>query len=66
MQPYDLDAQALAPVIEKLVNDPEKFVDFRMKFESDIEKPNSARILVRNPFYFLPFFFSIIQYIHNF
>ncbi|GBB96776.1 hypothetical protein RclHR1_02830012 [Rhizophagus clarus] len=45
MQPYEIDAQALAPIIEKLSNDPEKFVDFRMKFESDIRKPDPARFL---------------------
>jgi len=45
MQPYELDAQSLNPIIEKLVNNPEKFVDFRMKFESDIEKPEPTRFL---------------------
>ncbi|CAB4412683.1 unnamed protein product [Rhizophagus irregularis] len=45
MQPYELDAQSLAPIIEKLSNNPENFVDFRMKFESEIEKPDHARFL---------------------
>jgi hypothetical protein len=46
MQQYELDAQALAPIIDKLSNDPERFVDFRMKFESEIERPKHARFLV--------------------
>ena len=47
MQPYELDAQSLAPLIEKLVNNPEKFIDFMMKFELNLEKPDPARSLVR-------------------
>ncbi|RIA94980.1 Ccc1 family, partial [Glomus cerebriforme] len=48
MQPYEIDAQALAPVIEKLVNNPDKFADFMMKFESNLEKPNPTRSLQRS------------------
>lgn len=56
MQPYELDAQCLAPIIEKLSNNPENFVDFRMKFESEIEKPDPARFLVS--------YYFVIMYIY--
>uniref|UniRef100_A0A1D1XPW1 Vacuolar iron transporter n=1 Tax=Anthurium amnicola TaxID=1678845 RepID=A0A1D1XPW1_9ARAE len=65
MQPYELDAQALAPIIDKLVNSPENFVDFRMKFESDIEKPDSARSmssLIIGTSYFISGLIPLIPY----
>lgn len=72
MQPYELDAQSLAPIIEKLSNNPENFVDFRMKFESEIEKPDHARFLVSyyfcNHIYFfifLYFLLSLLKYFHR-
>ena len=46
MQPYELDARSLAPLIEKLVNNPEKFIDFMLKFDLNLEKPDPARSLV--------------------
>jgi len=43
MSPYGLDQDALAPVIEKFKSDPQKFVDFMMKFELNLEKPDPSR-----------------------
>jgi hypothetical protein len=43
MAPYGLDQEALEPVIDKFKSDPQKFVDFMMKFELNLEKPNPSR-----------------------
>ncbi|CAO3623780.1 unnamed protein product [Cunninghamella echinulata] len=43
LEPYGLDRQTLEPLIEKLKSDPEKFVDFMMKFELGLEKPDPHR-----------------------
>ncbi|KAG9292424.1 hypothetical protein G9A89_015294 [Geosiphon pyriformis] len=43
LEPYGLDRRSLAPVIDKLRADPEKFVDFMMKFELNLEKPDPKR-----------------------
>ncbi|CAG8460285.1 5162_t:CDS:2 [Ambispora gerdemannii] len=43
LEPYGLDRDSLGPVIEKLKNNPEKFVDFMMKFELNLEKPDPKR-----------------------
>jgi len=43
MAPYGLDQEALKPVIDKFKSDPQKFVDFMMKFELNLEKPNPSR-----------------------
>ena len=46
MQPYELDSQALAQLIENFTNNPERFVDFIMKFKLNLEKPDPARSFV--------------------
>jgi hypothetical protein len=38
-----MDRQSLAPLIERLKANPEKFVDFMMKFELNLEKPDPRR-----------------------
>ncbi|CAG8542800.1 1182_t:CDS:2 [Paraglomus occultum] len=43
LEPYGLDRQSLAPVIEKLRANPEKFVDFMMRFELNLERPDPRR-----------------------
>lgn len=48
LEPYGLDRQALQPLIDQLKSDPEKFVDFMMKFELNLECPDPRRSWVRN------------------
>ncbi|CAG8473497.1 11768_t:CDS:2 [Acaulospora morrowiae] len=43
LSPYGLDPNTLAPIIEKLSSNPERFVDFMMKFELNLEKPDPSR-----------------------
>ncbi|RHZ59370.1 hypothetical protein Glove_364g29 [Diversispora epigaea] len=43
LAPYGLDTNSLTPLIEKLKSNPEKFVDFMMKFELNLEKPDPSR-----------------------
>jgi VIT1/CCC1 family predicted Fe2+/Mn2+ transporter len=43
MAPYGLDRQSVLPMIERLKADPEKWVDFMMKFELNLEKPDAQR-----------------------
>ncbi|CAG8756956.1 9316_t:CDS:2, partial [Dentiscutata heterogama] len=43
LAPYGLDVATLTPIIEKLASNPEKFVDFMMKFELCLEKPDPSR-----------------------
>ncbi|KAI8146550.1 Ccc1 family [Fennellomyces sp. T-0311] len=43
LEPYGLDRQTIQPVIDKLKADPEKFVDFMMKFELNLEMPDPRR-----------------------
>ncbi|CAG8435827.1 6879_t:CDS:10 [Diversispora eburnea] len=38
-----IDTNSLTPLIEKLTSNPEKFVDFMMKFELNLEKPDPSR-----------------------
>ncbi|CAI2176976.1 6494_t:CDS:2, partial [Funneliformis geosporum] len=66
MQPYELDSQSLAPLFEKLSNNPEKFVDFIMKFKFNLEKPDPTRslqsALVIGTSYFVSGLIPIIPY----
>ncbi|KAI8996893.1 Ccc1 family [Pilobolus umbonatus] len=43
LAPYGLDREAAQPLINKLKSDPQKFVDFMMKFELNLEKPDPRR-----------------------
>lgn len=43
LEPYGLDRETLRPLIDKLKANPEKFVDFMMKFELNLECPNARR-----------------------
>lgn len=43
LEPYGLDRSTLQPLIEKLKANPTKFVDFMMKFELNLEKPDAHR-----------------------
>ncbi|RUS12523.1 Ccc1 family, partial [Jimgerdemannia flammicorona] len=43
LEPYGLDRETLGPLIEKLKANPEKFVDFMMKFELNLECPDAKR-----------------------
>ncbi|KAI9017909.1 Ccc1 family [Phycomyces nitens] len=43
LEPYGLDRETLQPLIDKLKSDPEKFVDFMMKFELNLEMPDPRR-----------------------
>ncbi|KAJ1658434.1 Protein ccc1 [Dispira simplex] len=44
--PYGLTREDLNPMLVRLRSDPEKFVDFMMKFELCLEKPSEYRSLV--------------------
>ncbi|KAI8972039.1 Ccc1 family [Mycotypha africana] len=43
LEPYGLDRETIQPLIEKLKRDPEKWVDFMMKFELNLEMPDPRR-----------------------
>ncbi|GAA5806785.1 hypothetical protein MFLAVUS_000133 [Mucor flavus] len=43
LEPYGLDRDTIQPLIEKLKSDPQKFVDFMMKFELNLEMPDPNR-----------------------
>ncbi|CEP17276.1 hypothetical protein [Parasitella parasitica] len=43
LEPYGLDRETIQPLIEKLRSDPQKFVDFMMKFELNLEMPDPRR-----------------------
>ncbi|RIA92809.1 Ccc1 family [Glomus cerebriforme] len=45
LTPYGLDEATVAPLVEKLKDNPEKFVDFMMKFELNLERPDPSRSL---------------------
>ncbi|CAB4422353.1 unnamed protein product [Rhizophagus irregularis] len=45
LSPYGLDEATVSPIIEKLKSNPEKFVDFMMKFELNLERPDPSRSL---------------------
>lgn len=47
LEPYGLDRQTIQPMIDKLKSDPEKFVEFMMKFELNLEKPDPHRSWVK-------------------
>mmetsp|Transcript_5057 Transcript_5057/g.8681 ORF Transcript_5057/g.8681 Transcript_5057/m.8681 type:complete len:264 (+) Transcript_5057:87-878(+) len=42
-EPYGLSREALQPLVDKLKQDPEKWVDFMMKFELGLERPEASR-----------------------
>lgn len=42
---YGLDAEAVAPLVEKLKQRPDAWVDFMMRFELGLERPNPRRAL---------------------
>ncbi|KAI9333785.1 Ccc1 family, partial [Zopfochytrium polystomum] len=41
--PYGLDRKAVQPLLSVLKDDPEKWVDFMMRFELSLERPNASR-----------------------
>ena len=41
-----MDEETINPLIEKLKDNPEKFVDFMMKFELNLERPDPSRSMV--------------------
>ncbi|KAI7848624.1 Ccc1 family [Circinella umbellata] len=43
LEPYGLTREGLQPLIDQLKSDPEKFVDFMMKFELNLEMPDPQR-----------------------
>lgn len=45
-QSYGLSPQDSAPIVEALSNNPKKWVDFMMRFELGLEKPDPKRALV--------------------
>lgn len=47
LEPYGLDRETIQPLIEKLKSDPQKFVDFMMKFELNLEMPDPHRSWVK-------------------
>jgi VIT family len=47
MAPYGLDRDTVQPIVEKLRANPDKFVDFMMRFELNLEAPDPKRSLVR-------------------
>lgn len=46
MAPYGLDQITVQPIIEKLRSNPDKFVDFMMRFELNLEAPNPRRSMI--------------------
>jgi hypothetical protein len=46
MAPYGLDRDTVQPIIEKLRNNPDKLVDFMMRFELNLEAPDPRRSMV--------------------
>ncbi|CAG8541131.1 11049_t:CDS:2 [Ambispora leptoticha] len=58
LEPYGLDRASLTPLIDKLVANPEKFVDFMMKFELNLEKPDPHRSWVSALTIGLSYFFG--------
>ncbi|KAI9312282.1 Ccc1 family [Dichotomocladium elegans] len=43
LEPYGLDRETIQPIIDKLKGDPDKFVDFMMRFELNLEMPDPRR-----------------------
>ncbi|KAI9229569.1 MAG: vacuolar iron transporter [Piptocephalis tieghemiana] len=46
LQPYGLDRPSLLPVLDRLRQDPDKWVDFMMKFELNLERPDPYRSIL--------------------
>ncbi len=44
--PYGISPQEAKPVVEALKRDPVKWVEFMMKFELGLEKPDESRSLI--------------------
>ena len=48
LSPYGLDRTILKPIVDQFKNgDPEKWVEFMMRFELGLEKPEASRAWVR-------------------
>ncbi|PVU85441.1 hypothetical protein BB560_001287 [Smittium megazygosporum] len=45
-EPYGITPEEIAPIIAKLKKNPVKFVDFMMKFELNLEKPDEYRSVI--------------------
>ncbi|MBB2478916.1 VIT1/CCC1 transporter family protein [Bacillus sp. APMAM] len=43
---YDLEEDHIEPIVQKLKQSPDKWVDFMMRFELGLEKPNQSRAWV--------------------
>ncbi|KAJ3409029.1 hypothetical protein HDU80_003322 [Chytriomyces hyalinus] len=46
MRPYGLDREDLEPLLRKLRRNPTQFVDFMMRFELGLEKPEKSRLWI--------------------
>ncbi|RKP14305.1 Ccc1 family [Piptocephalis cylindrospora] len=46
LEPYGLDRATLGPVIDRLKQDPDKWVEFMMKFELNLERPDPHRSIL--------------------
>ncbi|CAO3678982.1 unnamed protein product [Umbelopsis ramanniana] len=46
MAPYGLDRDTVQPIIAKLRANPDKFVDFMMRFELNLERPDPKRSMI--------------------
>lgn len=51
-EPYGLDRESMEPMMVKFRQNTEKFVDFMMKFELNLELPDPNRSWVRDCFYY--------------
>ena len=45
-EPYGITQQEAKPIVEALKRNPEKWVDFMMRFELGLEKPDESRSLI--------------------
>ncbi|OMJ07231.1 Vacuolar iron transporter 1 [Smittium culicis] len=45
-EPYGLTADEIEPILNKLKQNPQMYVDFMMKFELNLEKPNKYRSVI--------------------
>ncbi|KAJ3083204.1 DUF125-domain-containing protein [Rhizoclosmatium globosum] len=45
-EPYGLDRESIEPLLVKLKANPEQWIEFMMKFELNLEKPDSSRVWV--------------------
>ncbi|ORZ14184.1 Ccc1 family [Absidia repens] len=67
LEPYGLDRVTIQPIIDKLKENPQKFVDFMMKFELALEMPDPRRswisALTIGSSYFLGGLIPLIPYV---